>query len=255
MAAFVRQDHLARRGINRWRPRRQRKHAGSAAQGIRRDRWREHGRRLVRWRRRGLQRQRSRSARRRVSATGNAIHGRNRARVRRILAVESCGQAAPSAKSSRGGHPMTAPPAGALEACPFCGAPGELLGSDVMWPLVIATCSGDCELMPSTHPASEADAIAAWNRRTHGPALLAALRLREWRPIAEVRPSGRYLVASREGEVREARWMSKRYRWVFPSAQSAFDPIAFRPMPPPPTADDLARVLEESATGGEAGSA
>src|SRR3546814_2602742 len=76
---------------------------------------------------------------------------------------------------------MTAPPAGALEACPFCGAPGELLGSDVMWPLVIATCSGDCELMPSTHPASEADAIAAWNRRTHGTALLAALRLREWR--------------------------------------------------------------------------
>src|SRR3546814_4461597 len=103
--------------------------------------------------------------------------------------------------------------------------------------------------MPSTHPASEADAIAAWNRRTHGPVLLAALRLREWRPIAEVRPSGRYLVASREGEVREGRWMSKRYRWVFPSAQSAFDPIAFRPMPPPPTADDLARVLEESATG------
>src|SRR3546814_15475476 len=104
----------------------------------------------------------------------------------------------------------------------------------------------------SSDLASEADAIAAWNRRTHGPALLAALRLREWRPIAEVRPSGRYLVASREGEVREARWLSKRYRWVFPSAHSAFAPIAFRPLPPPPTADDLARVLEESATGGAA---
>src|SRR3546814_15972450 len=106
---------------------------------------------------------------------------------------------------------MTAPPAGALEACPFCGAPGELLGSDVMWPLVIATCSGDCELMPLTHPASEADAIAAWNRRTHGPALLAALRLRDRRPIAGVRRSGGYPVARPEGDVLEAGWLSHRY--------------------------------------------
>lgn len=84
---------------------------------------------------------------------------------------------------------MTAPPAGALEACPFCGGAAEMLvGYHAKYDVKISCldCTAEGALFGTDDfkgergsAPHEAAAIAAWNRRTHGPALLAALRLRE----------------------------------------------------------------------------
>ena len=73
---------------------------------------------------------------------------------------------------------MTAPPAGALEACPFCGREAHLTFDKSFGGFVSCStegCAGNAHA--AQHDRSQI--IAAWNRRTHGPALLAALRLRE----------------------------------------------------------------------------
>lgn len=200
---------------------------------------------------------------------------------------------------------MTAPPAGALEACPFCGhVPQDLRDafhpSGIRWredrgqrhyigakdprdgtPCWEMNClehEGGCGASMSGDGREEV--LAKWNRRTHGPALLAALRLREWRPIAEAPKDAPVLVTFAPGDIPERQMtmpgvMVAYWDAYYAPGGNGYDgagdgwtdahsgegchlhygnPIAFAPLPAPPTADDLARVLEESATGGEAGS-
>lgn len=71
---------------------------------------------------------------------------------------------------------MTAPPAGALEACPFCGGEAELRGTATQR---YVGCLTDLCVDGPYGDFDDAAAIAAWNRRAHGPALLDALRLRD----------------------------------------------------------------------------
>lgn len=154
---------------------------------------------------------------------------------------------------------MTAPPAGALPPLP---EPDFL--------------SGNCNIGESAYTAEQMREYA----------LLAALRLREWRLIAKggslpavgewvslltdthagSRPDLLFLTPDKPrfavfpAQLRfvdEEGWPTWQ-RWELASGSPCGrieGDIAWQPLPAPPTADDLARVLEESATGDEAGSA
>lgn len=58
-----------------------------------------------------------------------------------------------------------------LLPCPFCGwgARLEARVSEKLPPEYHVACFGDCEVSPSVWRASEAAAIAAWNRRAPSP--------------------------------------------------------------------------------------
>ena len=149
---------------------------------------------------------------------------------------------------------MTAPPAGALEACL------ALLEKATPGPWVCATSfRGVYSQHPSPGPVqvfrapenyewpkqwdANADAIAAAVNllRDHGPALLAALRLREWRPIS-TGPNGSdevVLLCDANGNRCADCWPG------LPVNGCGYPAVAYMPTPAPPTADDLARVLEE----------
>ncbi len=153
---------------------------------------------------------------------------------------------------------MTAPPAGALEACPFCGREAHLTFDKSFGGFVSCStegCAGNAHA--AQHDRSQI--IAAWNRRTHGPALLAALRLREWQRI-ESAPERGELLTWHDFGVRVANPAHPDYgMWGRPIVQQRLTGRAFfpsditdagrvthwMPLPAPPTADDLARVLEE----------
>lgn len=162
---------------------------------------------------------------------------------------------------------MTAPPAGALEAClallpcPWCGAemgPATVSeGSTFRWRKVDGCCADGPEVRHNTmaddQAAAEVEstrkAIEAWNTR---PALLAALRLREWRPIATC-PTGEEVLLWNQ-ETGDIFFGFKPLdaptddAIVTGSPHTAGYADAWMPKPDEPeaeTADDLARVLEE----------
>lgn len=194
---------------------------------------------------------------------------------------------------------MTAPPAGALEAClallekatpgpwkvfeteiPHYGKSGPHIARNIYtewkhpqlqseYPIVCqatgigATKEGQAVQFTNISPDNASALVAAVNLlRTHGPALLAALRLREWRPIAEAPKDGtevllcgpKWIAAGIGSWDKHA--LPHKGDWVDDTgALFSPTPTAYMPLPAPPTADDLASVLEESATGGDAGSA
>lgn len=76
----------------------------------------------------------------------------------------------------------------------------------------------------------KAQLILAAKKRRKVPATPASA----WRPIAEGLPAGRYLVTDGES-VGIARRRPKLGLWVFPSAQQAFKPTHYQPLPAPPT--------------------
>lgn len=99
----------------------------------------------------------------------------------------------------------------------------------------------------------------------HGPPLLAALRLREWRPIESAPEDtpmwlvdaentmwvGVHVYVENEGyawtncyrdfDYHNGKWQTSTADW-----DDDYQPIGWQPLPEPPTADDLARVLEET---------
>lgn len=137
---------------------------------------------------------------------------------------------------------MTAPPAGALEACPFCGNADDIEMQQVQADHYVQCL--ECEASTSC-VGSRREAAELWNRRTHGPALLAALRLREgfywikdsdWNQIVLEMPTGEDGYAQGYQDAMSA---VTRGLCVGPNP-------AANPLPAPPTADDLARVLEQT---------
>jgi len=158
---------------------------------------------------------------------------------------------------------------GACLPCPFCGAPAAI-DRGGFGEVFVACSKCWCHMGGAWHT-TEAAAIAAWNRRTHGPALLAALRLREWVPVSERLPEINEPVAvidvkrrentgggGHDRYVQDCAYLSDfggKYWWTRGRGGVSVDAYThWMPLPAPPTADDLARVLEESATGDEAAS-
>lgn len=165
---------------------------------------------------------------------------------------------------------MTAPPAGALEACLALlekATPGEwwALGDNQGHPLglewtieapelayedytgwIAGTHGGD-GIATTGAVGGRADAeaiVAAVNYlRNNGPALLAALRLREWRPIVEAPKDGRRILVAAHGLIPYVARHETGEGWLDENSHYR-DPIVWRPLEPP-TADELARVLEE----------
>ena len=160
---------------------------------------------------------------------------------------------------------MTAPPAGALEACLALlekATPGEWHcaknGSVVGTKSATGFSRHIAENAWPSHPSGVADmeAIAAAVNllRTHGPALLAALRLREWRPIADAPKDGSDILASgvNFGQLDQGRhtclayWNDTCWKASEGGEFTRHEHLThWMPLPTPSTADDLARVLED----------
>ena len=156
---------------------------------------------------------------------------------------------------------MTAPLAGALEAC--LALLGKATPGEWRWSpngnIVPAHYTDDCEIAAvytehsdDSEPANAAAIISAVNLlRDHGPALLAALRMREWRPIAEAPKGSRKVVALISNNGPRGYVTDPWTGWIEQSGRVArwphyFPPTHFCELPAaPPTADNLARVLEE----------
>jgi len=149
---------------------------------------------------------------------------------------------------------MTAPPAGALEACLALLEEYLEAREDVV--------DGDYG-----QPAPNEEMNLLRELREARPALLAALRLREWRPIETAPKDGSlflgWVAAERwsavdgggsgrsadTSEVDFCQWRNMAtggfYENMMGQIGDAQDITHWMPLPAPPSADDLARVLEE----------
>lgn len=128
---------------------------------------------------------------------------------------------------------MTAPPAGALEAClALLVEQMDMLRDDF-----VSYSEGKATVPFVVLRDALVAALNAYDAAR--PALLAALRLREWRPIESAPWDEVVLLCDANGN-----------RWTdcapgHPANGCGMPAIAFMPLPAPPTADDLARVLED----------
>lgn len=165
---------------------------------------------------------------------------------------------------------MTAPPAGALESSresQMVVLERDASGTPTIWcdpeivDLVRALNTGDLRTVASCSGHGEQHGNIALKdgrelliapdydtARQMERALLAALRLREWRPI-ETAPKDEPVLVLFDGTGIPEIMELTRSGWVWANGIHRFTgdhpPTHWMPLPAPPTADDLARILEE----------
>ncbi len=142
-----------------------------------------------------------------------------------------------------------------LLPCPWCGKKpniGQWGAQDLTaWPDATAIeCSSDlhdCPVNPSVTGYTRAEAIAAWNTRTHSAEIAGALRDAErWQPIESAPRDGRAVIlAHLGGKPYIGKWCHDT--WVDERGLS-HGPSHWRPLPAPPTQDS---AMQQGGGGGE----